>query len=179
MLKKWETISQTDEHNLRIFRAVTAKRKNPKNGDVGEFSILKSNNWANIPITDAGKVVFVKQYRHGTDSIELELPGGMIEKGETPGFAAIRECEEETGYSSENPVEFLGEMYPNPAFLNNRCYTFLWRNCSKKIEQNLDRFEDIELELIDEKEIPNLILSGRIRHGVIITALNFLLIRKR
>lgn len=180
MLKKWQTLKIENKGNYKIFDLEIATRVNPKDNNKGDFTVIRSDNWVNIiPINKNNEIIFVNQYRHGTDTVELEIPGGLIEKGETPGEAAKRECVEETGYSSNEAIEYLGEIYPNPAFLTNRCYTFLWKNCELKHEQNLDRHEDIEIVTIPYDEVKNLIMNGRIRHGVIIAALNFQFLRNR
>lgn len=180
MLEKWKTIKTEKRENLRIFDLEIATRENLKDGNIGDFTVLRSNNWVNvIPITKNEDVIFIEQYRQGTDSIELEIPGGLIEKGETPGEAARRECTEETGFTSEKPIEYLGETFPNPAFLTNRCYTFIWRDVELTHELNLDSHEDIEIVKYKLEEVPRLILSGAIRHGVILAALNFQILRKR
>ncbi|MDC1068265.1 NUDIX hydrolase [Candidatus Kapabacteria bacterium] len=180
MLKKWKTESKKNLGNHKIFDVEIVRRTNPQDGKTSEFTVLNSENWVNIiVITKSNEIVLVNQYRHGTNTIELEIPGGLIETDETPGQASIRECKEETGYVSDSPVEFLGEIFPNPAFLDNRCYTFLWENCEQKLEQNLDDFEDIDIIKYPIEDIKNLILKGEIRHGVIIAAFNLLMLRKR
>lgn len=172
MLGKWHTVSKELVGDLKIFKHFDVIRKNPDGDKEGTFTVLESNNWVNvIPITPEGKIVCVKQYRHGTDSIVLELPGGMIEENEYPGSAAERECKEETGYISSKPLEFLGETYPNPAFMTNRCYTFIWEGCELRYQQFLDTFEEIEIVEVSINEMKIMLDRGQIRHGVILNAL--------
>ena len=92
------------------------------------FYVFESLDWINIlPITKEKKVVFVEQYRPGTDSITLELPGGMADLNEKPINSAKRELLEETGFSS-NDWSKIGWVHPNPAILNNICHTFIALN---------------------------------------------------
>ena len=98
MIKKWNTIGSRKAADLKIFNANWIERKHPDWDKSSNFVVLDSPNWVNIiPITKEGNVVFIEQYRHGTDEITLEVPGGLIESGENPGVAAERECQEETG----------------------------------------------------------------------------------
>ena len=61
----------------------------------------------------------IKQYRHGSKKITLEIPGGLVDD-EHPEKAALRELLEETGYQG-NGVTYLGATNPNPAIFNNLC----------------------------------------------------------
>lgn len=178
--KKWETVKEIDSQSLLIFNYRKLVRRHPEWNIEGHFTVLESNDWVNIiPITKEGNIVLIEQYRHGTDSIVLEIPGGLIEIGEIPVNAAKRECIEETGYSSKEELEFLGEVQPNPAFQTNKCYTYLWKDCELLHDQNLDSHEDIVVKEFPENEINNMILSGRIKHGVVLNALMFYLMRKK
>ena len=79
-----------------------------------------------VPITAAGRVVMIRQYRHGTGEIGLEIPGGVIDPGEEPLAAARRELREETGYGASE-LASIGQVAPNPALQDNRCYSFVAR----------------------------------------------------
>jgi 8-oxo-dGTP pyrophosphatase MutT (NUDIX family) len=64
-------------------------------------------------VTRNREVVLIKQYRHGVRDVLLEIPGGIVEPGDTPLDAAIRELKEETGYTAKEMV-FLGATHANP-----------------------------------------------------------------
>jgi ADP-ribose pyrophosphatase len=113
-----------------------------------DFHILHSRDWINIiPITSDQQVVMVGQYRHGTREVTLEIPGGLMEPGDTPEKAAARELLEETGYQAEELVK-IGGVSPNPAIFDNRCYTFVAQNVKKVCEPMPDQTEDIEVVLV-------------------------------
>ena len=120
----------------------------------------------------------VRQYRFGTSNFELEIPGGIIEEGEKPIEAGLRELKEETGYVGNNP-KYLGYVDPNPAFQTNKCHTIIVENCKKVDEQNLDPGEDIEVEIIEEKKIQDLIDEGTIRHSLVLSAFRLYDIQKK
>jgi 8-oxo-dGTP pyrophosphatase MutT (NUDIX family) len=174
MIKSWLTKKEELLANLRIFNAKMITRENPLSGVDGKFTVLDSPQWVNIiPITKQNEVILVKQYRHGTDEITLEIPGGLIEKDEDPRLAGERECLEETGFASESDAILLGKNRPNPAFLNNYCYSYVWFDCELKQKQNLDIHEDIEVVTVPLKEINNYIIDGKIDHSLVLTAFFF------
>jgi 8-oxo-dGTP pyrophosphatase MutT (NUDIX family) len=111
----------------------------------------------------------IRQYRHGSREVTLEIPGGLVDPGDTPENAAARELLEETGYHAEDVVK-LGVSNPNPAIFNNRCYTFVTRNVTKVCDPKPDQTEDIEVVLIPLVDIPELIRKGKIDHAIVISA---------
>ncbi len=174
MIQKWETIAYSDIEDLFIFSAKKARRINPVSRHIGEYTIINSNDWANVvPVTKDGKIVMIEQYRHGNDSITIELPGGLVENDEKPEVAAARELLEETGYSSTKKPILLGKQSPNPAFMDNSCYTYLIEGCELTNPQNLDKDEIIEIHKFGKEEVKEMIKSGKINHGVILTAFYF------
>jgi len=77
-----------------------------------------------LPITDEGKLIFVKQFRYPFQKFLIESPAGKLEKDEDPYECASRELTEETGYSSNNIVK-LGEIYTSPGFCDEILYLYL------------------------------------------------------
>lgn len=131
---------------------------------------MDGKDWINIiALTPENQIVMVKQYRFGTANFELEIPGGIIEEGEEPIEAGIRELQEETGYVGKNP-QYLGYVDPNPAFQTNKCHTILVENCEKVSEQNLDPGEDIEVDVVSETKVNDHIDKGIIRHSLVLSA---------
>ncbi len=94
----------------------------------------------------------------------------MVEKDELPLIAGQRECTEETGYFSEQKAQYLGETLPNPAFLNNICYSFVWYDVELKYKQNLDRHEEIVVFEKSFDEVKELIKKGKINHSLVLNA---------
>lgn len=174
----WDTIEENFSVNHKIFNSFILKRKHPKSNIIGDFTVIKSNDWVNlIPVTKDNKIVMIEQYRHGTNDITIEVPGGLIENGENHRLAGQRECTEETGYFSKEDAIYLGKSEPNPAFMNNSMYHYLWKNCELKFEQNLDLFEDIKVVLFTQEEIEEKIKSGIINHSLVLSAFYFKTIR--
>lgn len=173
-MKTWKTIGLGNSIDLKIFTARWVKRENPKSGAAVDFIVLDSKDWVNIiPITKDKKIVLIQQYRHGTDEITLEIPGGLIDPSESPLEAAKRECIEETGFFSEETPIYLGKVRPNPAFLTNTCYSFLWLNVEKRYEPKFDANEEVEVVFKSLDELENLIRNGYINHSIVLNALLF------
>jgi 8-oxo-dGTP pyrophosphatase MutT (NUDIX family) len=118
----------------------------------------------------------VRQYRHGSGEVTLEIPGGLIDAGDTPEKAAVRELLEETGFQAREVLE-IGVVNPNPALFNNRCYTFLAKDVKKIREPMPDQTEDIEVVLVPLSDISEWIRTGKIDHAIVITAFTHYFLR--
>jgi len=169
-LKPWKLISSKKNKSFRIFDLRTDRARSPRTDKEHEFYILESTDWVNvIPLTPQKEVVLIRQYRHGIREITLEVPGGIIEQGDSPEEAARRELLEETGYQASEMIS-LGSVHSNPAFLNNRCHTYLGRDAFPTGRQEQDEKEDIEIVLMPLDSIPSLIREGEITHSLILAA---------
>ncbi|MFL2944354.1 MAG: NUDIX hydrolase [Candidatus Poseidoniales archaeon] len=177
--KNWKTISEKNAGDFRIFSMREVTAESPRTGKHHPFFLLDGSDWINvIAVTSEQMLVMVKQYRFGTSKFELEIPGGIIEKGESPIEAGVRELKEETGYAGIDP-KYLGYVDPNPAFQTNKCHTIIIQNCEKVDIQNLDPGEDIEVEIISEANIQKHIDKGTIRHSLVLSAFRLYDIYKR
>lgn len=169
---RWQTLERRTEGSYRIFDMQRVWRRHPLTGESAEFIVLHTPEWVNvIPLTTDGRVVLVRQYRHGTDTVTLEIPGGVVAPGESTAEAAMRECTEETGYAgSPETLELVAVHRPNPAFLDTKCSTYLWRDCTLCAEPRWDAHEVIEVFTATPDEVDNLILAGVIDHSIIIAS---------
>jgi ADP-ribose pyrophosphatase len=144
----------------------------PRTGKEHDFFVLDSVDWVNVvAVTPQNELVMVEQFRHGTDTVELEIPGGMMDAHETdPVATGVRELREETGYEGEN-ARLLGKVFANPAIMSNTCYTVIVENCRLKHGVEFDHGEDIITRLVPVADIPRLVTEEKIRHPLVVVAL--------
>jgi len=171
--KPWKHEKTEWLQDCRVFRVGRSLAHSPHGGEPHPFYRIDADDWVNaIPLTSSGELVMVKQYRHGSRSVTLEIPGGIIEPGENPALAAARETLEETGYAGLAP-ESLGQVNPNPAVFGNRCYTFLIRDVEIVAEIANSSTEETFVELVPAERIPALIKEGTIDHALVVAALHY------
>jgi 8-oxo-dGTP pyrophosphatase MutT (NUDIX family) len=171
MVRPWEKLESTLLHDYRIFRARQDRSRSPRTGKDHTFFVLEAADWVNvIPLTSEGKVVMIHQYRHGTESVTLEVPGGIVDEDDgDPGVSAARELREETGYEATAIIR-IGHVAPNPAFLNNTCYSYVAVGAKPVTSPSFDGAEDIAFEEVPLADIPGLIRAGVITHALTIAA---------
>ena len=174
MIKPWKKISSKPAGDFRIFKIRSDICINPRTGKQHDFYVLDSVNWVNvIAVTPDRQLVMVQQYRHGSGTVELEIPGGMMDPLETdPVATAVRELREETGYAGEN-ARLLGKIWSNPAILSNQTFTVLIENCRLQHGVEFDSGEDLNTLLVPVAEIPQLVADEKIGHSLVVVALYF------
>ena len=172
MIKPWKKVASQPVGDFRIFKIRSDICINPRTGQEHDFYVLDAVNWVNvIALTPARELVMVQQYRVGSQTVELEIPGGMMDPGETdPVATAVRELREETGYVGEN-ARLLGKVFSNPAILSNTTFTVLIENCRLEHAVDFDSGEDLTTQLVPAAEIPQLVAEEKIRHSLVVVAL--------
>jgi 8-oxo-dGTP pyrophosphatase MutT (NUDIX family) len=173
MIKPWPIIESKEGPDMGLFCVRVNRCRSPKTGQEHNFYVIDFPNWVQvIPLTPDDQVVMIRQYRHGCARIFLELPGGLMDKGDlTPGETARRELLEETGYHAED-LSLLTRIYPQPAVLGHMGLTYLARGVRRVAGPNLDATEDIEVCLVELQRIPEMIRIGEIDHGQTVMALS-------
>ena len=168
------------ENNLyadcRIFEVRKQRLKRRSDGLEGEFFVLDTNDWVNVlALTPDDKIILVRQFRYGSKEQSLEPPGGVVERGEDPVIAGLRELQEETGYVGEEP-KLLGVVRPNAAILSNRCHVILVRNVQKTAALNFDQHEELVTELYPVRELKEMVRRGEITHSIGLNSIMMLLL---
>lgn len=167
----WTCLKQEYGPDLKIFKVRYDLLKNPRNGMATQRVVLESVDWVNIvAMTRENRILVVRQFRSGVDRFTIEIPGGMVDPGEESKQAAVRELEEETGYTGHN-WKYLGSVEPNPAFHNNRCHHWLALDVEKTNHLNLDDGEDIVVEALTLRELRTEIEKGKLSHALALSAL--------
>jgi 8-oxo-dGTP pyrophosphatase MutT (NUDIX family) len=168
----WDELELETLHENRIFRVSRSRARSPRTGEVMPFFRIDSVDWVHVvPITRDGHVVMVRQWRHGVRETTLEIPGGMVDPGETPAQAAARELLEETGYRASR-VDPLGVLSPNPALFGNGLHTFVARDVERVAEIRNEGAEETAVELVALADLPKLLTDGSIRHALVVAGLH-------
>jgi len=130
-----------------------------------------------VALTQDGKFIFERQYRHAAGLTLMEIPGGCVDPEDGSLTDAIsRELKEETGYVFET-MEYLGKTSANPSTNNNWMHFFLATGGKKVSEQALDGNEEIEIELLSIDDVKSLLRNNQILQSMHATALFYALER--
>ena len=122
-----------------------------------------------VAILSSDEVVLINQYRHTTGEVLVEIPAGTLEKNEDPIDAALRELEEETGYSAKRLV-LRATYYTTPGFSNELMYLYEARELTLA-KQRLDDDETIEVFVTSRDQALRMIREGHIRDAKTIVGL--------
>ncbi len=171
-MEKWIKKKSVDTKHGRLFTLKRVQCYHPKLDISYDFSLIETMDWINVvAVTEDGRFILVKQHRLGTDTITRETPGGVIEEYESADETALKELIEETGYRPER-MHLLGKLAANPAIMGNHIYFYYAENCREAEGQDLDKIEDIEVELCEADEIIRMLKTGELDHAYVVTALS-------
>ncbi|MEO0054746.1 MAG: hypothetical protein RLZZ50_693 [Verrucomicrobiota bacterium] len=170
---RWRRGEPRSLHRTRILDLQHVPFHHPRRGVTRDFVVVDAPDWVNVLAHTADdRLVLVKQFRYGIDAFSWEIPGGVIERGEDPVAAGVRELLEETGYAGEN-ARLLASVHPNPAFMSNRCHLVLVENCRPAREVEWDADEELEIAAVPVPEVYARARSGGITHSLVLDALMF------
>jgi len=172
--RPWPLVESKTVFDTGLFHISCDRACSPRTGGECDFHVIHMVDWLlTVPFTSDGKVVLVRQYRHGSCETGLELPGGLCDlSGEQPGQGAIRELLEETGYgNAENELLLLGKLRPQPALFSNHLWVFLAKDVALKGRQTQDAGEDIDVVLMPPEQIQARIAVGEINNAMTVAAL--------
>jgi len=168
---RWEKLGHTSLVKTRVLDLLSARFRHPVRQTERDFIVCDPPDWVNvIALTTDHHLVLVRQFRFGIDGFSLEIPGGVMEPGEDPVTAGLRELREETGYTGA-PGRLLGSVHPNPAIQSNRCHFVFIEQAVKSAELEWDADEEIEVATQPVDEVYALARAGGITHGLVLDAL--------
>lgn len=172
---KWKTLSSeylSHETWFTVRKDTCEKRDGTI---VNNYYVFEFPEWATaFPVTAEGKIIVTKQYRHALNQVGMELPGGVVEKGESFEEGIKRELLEETGYAFDE-IKSLGVISANPSTNTNLMHMFLATGGKKIKEQSLDDNEEIEILELNFDELMQLIDENKIMQAMHITTIYYAL----
>ena len=147
-----------------VFTVEVDRVRLPGGGELNAEIIRHPGSVVIVPITEAGNVVLVRQYRPAIGRPAWELPAGSLKAGEDPRTAAVRECHEETGLVPDR-IDRLGAFYPTPGYCDELMNFFRAGELRKPREDERaeqDEDEDIEAREFSLRELQQMIAAAEI-----------------
>jgi len=143
-------------------------------GTTFEYVYFKScGTVAVAAFTEDNKMILTKQYRHPLGMVVYDIPGGAIEDDETPQEAALRELEEETGYTAER-LEKIGKFSRGPS---SQAITEIFFAKAKR-KGNFDTNEIVQVELMDFDQLIQRILNAECFDAALVAAALIIKVKK-
>ncbi len=171
--KDWKLIKKEPAIDLNILNIEHHHYRNPRNDKVVKTVAINGNDAVNvIALTKDKKVLLVRQFRFGIGDYTIELPGGMVDEGESNMDAVQRELREETGFAGTN-WQKIGSIYSNPVFMNSKITHFMVESASAQYPLELDDAEDVEILTLSIKDVYDWIDEEKIQHPHTISAFCF------
>ena len=167
----WQELGSEKIADCRIFEVQSKRFRHPVRGSESDFYVIETRDWVNVvPVTEDHEIVLVQQFRFGVKRNSWEIPGGVMEKGEDPLEAGLRELQEETGYTSSR-ARLLGQVRPNPAIQSNTCHLVLAERCRLTHGLEWDEHEEIVTRAFPIEEVYQMVERGEIYHSLVLNAL--------
>ena len=141
----YETLKSNLMYKGKIFDIYQDEITLPNNETAIREYVRRGDAAAVVAADEEGKLFFVRQYRHPIKALSLEIPAGVLEKGEDPAVAALRELEEEIGYKSLEPLVLLSSVVASIGICDEKVHIYLVKSLVPG-KQNFDADEFIEVE---------------------------------
>lgn len=172
-IKKWKTLKAElafDQKWMPIWREMVEL---PDGTVIDDFYLWEEGDIVMVvPVLANGSLVMVRQYRHGSEKISLEFPAGWVDKDESLDQAIKRELLEETGYAAHE-LKLLTQVHPAPGKMRGTTHIFLAKVSQDKVDQNLERTENIQVVTLDQEHVEDKIMNGEISDTRTISAMYF------
>jgi len=162
-IQPWKTIESKYVLDSKYIKIRQDKVVLPDGTIYDEYYVHDRPGWAAIfCLTEDGKVILNRQYKHGIGQVVLELPAGSIELDDKDTKETImRELEEETGYQVKN-VELIGKFIIDPTFSSGWVWVYFASGGSLTGKQQKDAREIINIELVTPNELLERVRKGEI-----------------
>lgn len=175
---KWKILSSEYLFNDLWFKVRKDRCETPQGKIVDPYYVYEFPTWVTaVALTEDGKIILERQYRHALGETCIEIPGGCVDDTDVSLEDAIkRELLEETGYAFSS-FEYLGKISANPSTNSNLMHMFLAKGGRKIAAQELDHNEEIEIELVTLDELKRLIRENQILQAMHVTCMMYALER--
>lgn len=141
------------------------------NGKKTHYFVSEIRDWATIvAFTPKKQIVLTKQYRHPTKRTLIELPAGILKKGEKPLQGIRREFLEETGLNLKK-IQKIGCWFTSSGRSNSRIHVFIGKTTGTPKPPQLDPTEQIQLEFKTPKQVVRMIQKGKIQTAPYVAAI--------
>jgi ADP-ribose pyrophosphatase len=172
----WKTISSEYLFKDTWFTIKKETCETQEGKIISPYYVYEFPTWVTaVALTEDGKIIMERQYRHALGLTNYEIPGGCVDDTDASLQDAIaRELLEETGYSFEH-FEYLGKTSANPSTNNNWMHIFLATSGKLVKQQQLDHNEEIEVYLFSMDEVKQLLRENKIVQSMHVTALFYAL----
>jgi ADP-ribose pyrophosphatase len=173
---KWETLTSERIYNDDWFKVRKETCETPAGKIVSPYYVYDFPTWVGaVPITDDGKIILIKQYRHAYGDVCIEIPGGCVDDTDINNEAAIaRELLEETGYAFSTH-HYLGKISPNPSTNSNLLHMYLATGGKQVANQSLDENEEIEVGFYTVEEVKQLLRENKFVQAMHVSCLMYAL----
>jgi 8-oxo-dGTP pyrophosphatase MutT (NUDIX family) len=161
--RPWEILEKSQVLDTPYLKIRSERIGLPDGTILPNYFIIENRGWVGVvPVTEDGRFLLNRQYKHGIGKEVLEFPaGGIDEHEDDPMEAAHRELMEESGYSAApDKIELLSEQIANPTSAVTRVWWYLARDVCKTGNQKIDPAEVIENLLVTPAELLDLIHQG-------------------
>ncbi len=165
-LRAWRLGTPEPRGSFRVFTVNAMDVQTPEGETRPEIYTLDvADSCSVVAITDDEQLVLVRQLRFGTRAMSLELPGGMLGRGEDPARGVLRELREETGYEAPGATPLVS-VYTNPSLQPNHHHVFVARGARLAGAPTFDEHEDLEVVLVPVEHIARLLDEGHVTHAL-------------
>lgn len=169
--QRWQKLARRSLAVTRILELTLTGFRHPLRQTEREFVVIDAPDWVNVvALTVDHQLVLVRQFRYGSNDFSLEVPGGVVDPGEDPVAAGVRELGEETGFTG-GPAIRLGTVHPNPAMQSNRCHLILVPEARRSATLAWDPDEEFEILTVPVEDAYARAYRGEITHALTLDAL--------
>lgn len=173
---KWTILSSEYLFHDLWFKVRKDRCLSPGGKIIDPYYVYEFPTWVTaVALTDDGRVILERQYRHALGETCIEIPGGCVDDTDVSLEDAIaRELLEETGYQFSS-YEYLGKISANPSTNSNLMHMYLARGGKKISDQQLDQNEEILVELVSIDELKEMVRGNQIMQAMHVTCIMYAL----